>query len=77
MTILITLNLIPSNHPFFKLFLPKIKPPMKKEMIVEIVKNIFKVFEENHPIYSKKVNKKIKTKKITKLNNSEIPIFFK
>ena len=73
----IKLNLIPSNHPFLILLLPKTNPPIKNEMIIEMVNNILKVLGDRKPIYSRKVKSNIERKKIGKLNANAIPIFFK
>lgn len=74
---MIELNLIPSNHPFLIAFLPNINPPIKKAIMVEMVKNTFKVVGDNQSIYCKKVKIKVEIKNMEKLKPREIPIFFK
>ena len=61
-TTLIKLNLMPSNQPFLSAFLPKLNPPIKKEIMVESRKDIFKMVDDNHPVYSKKVKRRVDIK---------------
>lgn len=71
------LSLMPSSHPFFILFLPKINPPVIKDATVIIANNIFNMVGENRPKYCNKVTINEDVKKTIKLTNVQIDIFFR